>query len=218
MYKPIVQNDILKYVQKENNSLYIKHYAGEVKYNVTNMVNKNILNSNNDIKKALKESSKNKLIKDLFKNENLDGHDKFINKTLTEIFRDNLNELFKKFKISNNRYIKCIKPNIEKKENFFDREIVLDQMKYGGIEAALHIKKNGFPIHIKKEDFIKEYKILFPEINKESFRETIENEIRKIDNNKFNDSYQIGKNIFFMKEELKNSLDRILNKKLKEIN
>lgn len=140
--------------------------------------------------------------------------DKFITKTVTETFRDQLNELFKKFEIADNRYIKCIKSNLEKKENLFDREIVLEQMKYEGIESAFLIKKNGYPIHIRKEDFIERYKLLFPEINKESFDGKIKNEMIKIENNQFDNLYQNGKTIIFMKEVLKESLDKILNEKL----
>ena len=209
--KQIEESDVLKYAKNEKNSLYIKHYAGTVKYNVKDMVKKNYTKSNNDIKKAFKES-KNTLIKELFKNEKIEDNEKLNGPTITEIFSQELDKLFKKFNSSYNRYIKCIKPNKEKKENNFNREMVLKQMIYGGIEAAFHIKKKGYPIHKNKEDFIKEYKLLFPEINKQSFDGNIKNEIAKIGNNKFDNLYQIGKNIFFMKEELKNSLDEKLMK------
>ena len=68
--KPIVENHILKYVQKEKNSIYIKHYAGIVKYNVKDMVKNNISYFNNDIKSLL-INSKNKLVKKLFVEEKM---------------------------------------------------------------------------------------------------------------------------------------------------
>ena len=177
------------------------------------MVKKNVSKSNSDIIEAFKNFSKNELIKYLYKNEIIE--DKFTGKTITENFRDELDKLFRIFDDSNNRYIKCIKPNNEKKENNFVREIVKNQMKYGGIDAAFQMIKKGY-IHKNKEDFIKEYMLLFPGIDEESFNEKIKDEIAIIGNNKFNDLYQIGLTKFFMKEELKRKLDeKLLKIKLK---
>ena len=138
----IEETALLKYAKNEKDSLYIKHYAGMVKYNVKDMVKKNFTKSNNDIKEKF-QKSKNELIKELFKDEKSEENGKINGPTITEIFKKQIDELFKIFKNSENRYIKCIKPNKEKKENNFNREMVLEQMKYGGIEAAFYIKKKG---------------------------------------------------------------------------
>ena len=215
LYKPM-ETETLMYVPAERNSLYIKHYADKVKYNVTGMWKKNILNSNNDITLTFKNTN-NALIKNLYKNDKIVEIDVLITKqkTLVEEFRDQITKLFKnKFDGHDNKFIKCIKPNMEKKDNFFDEKIISKQIKYLGIEAAFHIIKNGYPIKKKKIDFIKEYKLLFPEINIESFDEKIENEMKKIGNNEFNDLYKNGKNIYFF---MKDDLNRILNEKLMEI-
>ena len=59
---------LLKYVPTEKNSLYIKHYADTVKYNVEGMWKKNILNSNNDIIKTFQnKNNNNTLIKEIYK-------------------------------------------------------------------------------------------------------------------------------------------------------
>ena len=218
--KAVEITDVLEYHKNDKNSLYIRHYAGTVKYNIKDMVKKNVSKSNSDINEAFKKNSKNELIKFLYKDAKIEDIDKFTGKTLTENFRDELDILFKTFDDSNNRYIKCIKPNNEKKENNFVRKIVHDQMVYGGIEAAFQMIKKGY-IHKNKEDFIKEYMLLFPDINKEdinkeSFNGKIKDEIAIIGNNKFNDLYQIGLTKFFMKEELKKILDEKLLKIEKE--
>ena len=216
--KPTVESDTLKYVQKETNSLYIKHYAETVKYIVDGMTKKSQLNSNNEIIETLQKSN-NALIKKLYEKEETKEHDTLNKKTLSLEFKNKLTSLFKKkFDNFDNKFIKCIKPNVEKKENLFNKTIVEKQIKYLGIEDAFNMIKIGYPIKKKKEDFIKEYKLLFPQINIESFDENIENEMKKIGNNKFNDLYTIGKTYFFMKEDLKNSLNRIINEKLIERN
>ena len=59
---------LLKYVPTEKNTLYKKHYADTVKYNVEDMWKKNILNSNNDIIKTFQnKNNNNTLIKELYK-------------------------------------------------------------------------------------------------------------------------------------------------------
>ena len=213
-YQDTEDNGLLEYRYKEEYSLNIYHYAGLVQYNVKGMVKKNILESNNDLINEFKKDIKNKLIYEIFKDKEIPKYGQ-INGFITEKFGKELEELFKKYRDSDNKYIKCIKPNNVKKENNFEREIVLEQMRYGGIESAVQIKKLGYPVHKEKDEFIKKYNLLFPNINnKESFDKKIKDEIAIIGDNKFNDFYQNGKTIFFMKEELENFLDgKLIEKK-----
>ena len=214
-YKDTEDNGLLEYRYKEEYSLNIHHYAGIVRYNVKGMVKKNILESNNDlIKEFEKKDIKNRLIFEIFKDEKKDEKkdDKAkgkINGFITEKFGMELEELFKKYRDSDNKYIKCIKPNNVKKENNFERQIVLAQMGNEGFEIVVQVKKLGYPVHKEKDEFIKKYNLLFPEINnKESFDKKIKEEIAIIGDNKFNDFFQNGKKkFFFMKEVLENFLD-----------
>ena len=219
--KSTEKTDILQYVKNEKNSLYINHYAGTVKYNVKDIVKKNVLETNYDINRTFKESS-NTLISELFKDKPIEGKankDKKIKENakingsgLTEKFKKDLDNLVEIFNQADNRYIKCIKPNNDKKENNFKREVVLEQIIYLGIVAAFQMKKQGYPVHKKKVEFIKEYELIFRRINLESFDVKIKDEIAIIGHNKFNDFYQNGKTKFFMKEELENFLDEELVK------
>ena len=219
--KSTEKTDILQYVKNEKNSLYINHYAGTVKYNVKDIVKKNVLETNYDINGAFKESS-NTLISELFKDKPIEGkankdkknkeNAKINGSGLTEKFKKDLDNLVEIFNQSDNRYIKCIKPNNDKKENYFQRGVVLEQIIYLGIVAAFQMKKQGYPVHKKKAEFIKEYELIFRGINLESFDVKIKDEIAIIGNNKFNDFYQNGKTKFFMKEELENFLDEELVK------
>ena len=216
-YKDTEENRLLEYRYKEEYSLNIHHYAGIVRYNVKGMVKKNILESNNDlIKEFEKKDIKNRLIFEIFKDKNEDkNEDKNkdkkgkINGFITEEFGMELEELFKKYRDSDNKYIKCIKPNNVKKENNFERVVVLEQMGNEGFVAVVQVKKLGYPVHKEKDEFIKKYNLLFPEINnKESFDKKIKEEIAIIGDNKFNDFFQNGKKkFFFMKEVLENFLD-----------
>lgn len=83
-------------------------------------------------------------------------------------------------------------------------------MKFGRNEASTPYKKINIYSE-NKEGFIKENELLFSEINRESFDNTIKNEIvKKAWNNEFKKNNLSIKD-FFIKYELENSKDRINN-------
>lgn len=55
-------------------------------------------------------------------------------------------------------YIRCIKPNNNKKSKEFDSLEVMRQMRYAGLLEAIRIRKAGYEIRIKHEDFVKKYR------------------------------------------------------------
>ena len=217
-YKTILIEDKL-----EKDSIKINHYAGIIKYNVNGMVKKNLNQTSNDIKIALSDST-NSLISNMFTDPviRLSKYEKRLKTTLSEQFKKQLDQLFIEFDESNNKYIKCIKPNDKKEPNNFEKNYVLEQLNYGGILETIKIKNQGYPIHQSKEDFYNKYKWLIPEVNnKQLNEEIIQKMVRYLKNNN-NDSnpckksninlIEIGKNIIFIKNEFKLFLDFLLNK------
>ena len=222
-YKSILLEDKL-----DKDSIAINHYAGKIKYNVNGMVKKNLNQTSNDIKLALAKST-NSLISNLFtdvdpisRKSRISKYEKRLKTTLSEQFKKQLDDIFKIFNESNNRYIKCIKPNNKNEPNNFDQDYVLEQLNYGGIFETINVKNQGYPINQLKEDFYNKYKLLTSEKNNKQFNENI---IKKIveyfkkndsENNpykKSNNSFiEIGKTKIFMKNEFKLFLDFLLNK------
>ena len=191
----------------------INHYAGIIKYYINGIVNKNLDQISVEIKNALSDS-KNSIIKERFpkiEEEEINRNNQMLQPTLSEQFKKQIDELFKNFDNSNNKYIKCIKPNNKKEPNNFEEKVVLEQLNYGGILETIKIKNQGYQIYQLKEEFYNKYKWLIPEIKNEEFNdELIQTMVKNLvdidlDNNpckKTNINLKIGKNYIFMKNEL----------------
>ena len=113
------------HVQHGNRSIYIKpkstirfgirHYAGIVMYNPHGFLEKNRDSFSMDLKEIILKS-KNKMLLDIFPREN---HNETMKKqpTLSIKFRNSLELLMKTLSSAHPFFIRCIKPNEEKKAN-----------------------------------------------------------------------------------------------------
>lgn len=57
-------------------------------------------------------------------------------------------------------YIRCIKPNDDKKANDFNDNIVKHQVKYLGLMENLRVRRAGFAYRRPYDEFLKRYKAL----------------------------------------------------------
>ena len=55
-------------------------------------------------------------------------------------------------------FIRCIKPNGERKRRHIDETLVLHQLSCLGIIDALDVQKQGYPVRLKYADFAKTYR------------------------------------------------------------
>jgi myosin heavy subunit len=106
-------------------------------------------------------------------------------------------------------FVRCIKPNSKNSPNVFDRQTVLDQLRYGGIIQAIEISRAGYPIRISNKEFIETFSSIVP--IKNCFNEKIfsQNIISYLDSQlKFprfganNLCYAVGQTRVFMKKEI----------------
>jgi myosin heavy subunit len=58
------------------------------------------------------------------------------------------------------RYVRCIKPNMDKRANDYNVDLVRDQLKYLGMLEIIRIRREGYPIHFPFTQFVKRFKII----------------------------------------------------------
>ncbi len=179
IYKNLQDNTNLRsYPGGYGDTIIIQHSAAEVEYLVYEFIEKNNDNLNSDITEEL-EASRNKLINYLFKKK--DGNKSFSQKhnsrskllnlpnkiqtdSLSKQFKKQLDELILILGQSNSRFVKCIKPNSEKKPDKFDSFDVNRQLLSSGIMESVKIRRQGYSVRRTKEEFVSRYKALTPQI------------------------------------------------------
>ena len=151
----------------------VEHSAKTVEYNSKNMIDKN----KDEMKIRVSEcilNSKSKIIKYIFTNTLSDEEFNVEkNKILDESrvpaknekflglkFCKEMKQLKKELKACDHHYIRCLKPNEEKKPNLFFSNFVFNQIQYLGVLATIQVRKNGFPMRRTYEDFYENYKLI----------------------------------------------------------
>ena len=82
--------------------------------------------------------------------------------TLGSMFKNSLIELMKTINSTNVHYIRCIKPNEQKKAWEFDTLMVLSQLRACGVLETIRISCAGFPSRWTYVEFADRYHILVP--------------------------------------------------------
>ncbi|KAI7808580.1 putative unconventional myosin-X [Triplophysa rosa] len=141
----------------------IKHYAGEVLYDVRGILEKNRDTFRDDILNMLKDSRLD-FIYDLFERVGSRNGDETLKMgtarrkpTVSSQFRDSLHALMATLSASNPFFVRCIKPNMEKNANKFDPDVVLNQLRYSGMLETVKIRRAGFPVRRTFHDFHSRY-------------------------------------------------------------
>ena len=154
----------------------INHFAGECYYDVESFIEKNMDQLTLDISTAM-ENSKNKLVKKIFeikessvinlnnkKKKAASNTGKLMADSLSKQFKLQLDDLIKMLIQSNPRFVKCIKPNSEKKPLDFDSHDVCSQLLSAGVLEAVKIRNQGYSVRRTIEEFVKRYMFLTPQI------------------------------------------------------
>ena len=140
----------------------IKHFAGQVWYNVEGFLDKNRDTLRYDVM-ALLISSKDKLISKMFLDlHNLNETARTMHKpngqfitmkprtpTVSARFQESLTQLLALMSQSHPHFVRCVKPNGDKTPMKFDMPLVLEQLRYMGMLETIKIRKTGYPVRLK---------------------------------------------------------------------
>ncbi|KAJ8349865.1 hypothetical protein SKAU_G00249950 [Synaphobranchus kaupii] len=193
----------------------IKHYAGEVLYDVRGILEKNRDTFRDDILNMLKDSRLD-FIYDLFERVGSRSSEETLKMgtarrkpTVSSQFRDSLHSLMATLSASNPFFIRCIKPNMEKNPNRFDPEVVLNQLRYSGMLETVKIRRAGFPVRRTFKDFFSRYRMILRDKNYASD----EDERHKcrdllLMHDGATTDWQLGKTKVFLKEALEQRLEK----------
>eukprot|EP01094_Clydonella_sp_ATCC50884_P021088 TRINITY_DN454_c0_g1_i1.p1 TRINITY_DN454_c0_g1~~TRINITY_DN454_c0_g1_i1.p1 ORF type:complete len:1235 (+),score=638.84 TRINITY_DN454_c0_g1_i1:22-3726(+) len=196
----------------------VNHYAGEVDYDVTGWRDKN----KDELPEHLIElirSSENKYIAILYTPE---GDDKPAvveeekpgkkkkdtgKQTLGSQFRDQLTSLMTMLGTTEPYFIRCVKPNMQKVPDKFDRELIYNQLLYAGMLETIRIRRMGYPIRYPTEDFWKRFRCICPEVGPSADKATTTANLIKALGLDIPKQCQIGKTKVFLKQEVSNELE-----------
>jgi len=144
----------------------IEHYAGIVKYDATNFVQKNMDTIPNDLLECACKST-NLIISTELKaaadaKVGSSTRGKKSKLTVATKFRSQLTELMTNISKTRTRYIRCIKPNPEKKPLKFHLSSSVQQLRCAGVVAAVTISRVAFPNRLTHETVMDRFRCLSP--------------------------------------------------------
>ncbi|PRP88238.1 myosin IE [Planoprotostelium fungivorum] len=143
-----------------DNSFKLKHYAGDVIYNINGFLEKNKDTLFGDLVNAMNVSS-NPLLSSLFPPLDLNSKKRPI--TAGTQFKNALNNLMDRLLACEPHYIRCIKPNDNKKPGVIDNERLRHQIRYLGLLENVRVRRAGFAFRQPYPRFVWRYKIICPD-------------------------------------------------------
>jgi myosin heavy chain 6/7 len=153
----------------------MRHYAGTVRYNVTNWLEKNKDPVNDTVVTAFKASKENDLLVEIWQDFQTQeeavvastkaGATKKKGKggsfmTVSMMYRESLNKLMTMLNATHPHFIRCIIPNEKKQSGVLDAGLVLNQLTCNGVLEGIRICRKGFPNRTLHPDFVQRYAIL----------------------------------------------------------
>eukprot|EP00397_Hematodinium_sp_SG-2012_P001741 GEMP01001746.1.p1 GENE.GEMP01001746.1~~GEMP01001746.1.p1 ORF type:complete len:1288 (+),score=365.72 GEMP01001746.1:72-3866(+) len=179
---PLNSEIVYKPCRFESNTFAVKHYAGVVEYDVISFLDKNMDKLHQDITNLLK-SAKLDLLSELFKNPQFGGASDVGKKpaarsgplakrtmakhnvTVSLAFRQQLDTLVADLNKTYPRYIRCIKPNANKRAKDFDSCDVLRQLRCAGMLESIRIRRAGYSVRRYFKEFFNHFRLLAPQLN-----------------------------------------------------
>ena len=154
----------------------IKHFAGDVVYDITGFISKNNFSLQEDLAQLMILTS-DAFLSQVFNAtpEILESVElapaakerKRINSSrrtgavsLTSQFRQQVDQLMTVLGTTEPHYVTCIKPNNNKVPGEFDAHLVVDQLRHSGVMEVVRIRREGYPLRLEFNSFLGEYPLL----------------------------------------------------------
>ncbi|KAK3853225.1 hypothetical protein Pcinc_040224, partial [Petrolisthes cinctipes] len=156
-YETATESKVKKTLNKDE--FRLRHYAGDVAYRVQGFLDKNNDLLFRDLKETMTHTN-NLIITKVFPKDELMRKKR--PDTAATQFKNSLSGLMTILMSKEPSYIRCIKPNDDKRSYYFDEERVLHQVKYLGLMENLRVRRAGFAYRRAYNIFLERYKSLCP--------------------------------------------------------
>lgn len=198
-------------------SFRLKHYAGDVTYNVEGFLEKNKDTLFGDLVSCM-NGSENALLKEIFP-PLVDSKKRPI--TASMHFKNALSALMDQLMSTSAHYIRCIKPNDDKRANYLDETRIRHQVRYLGLLENIRVRRAGFSYRRPYGHFLWRYSMLTKETwpgGERSAKEDSQIIIQSLQLDK--DEYRVGHTkifirnpttLFRLEEEREKTLPNIIN-------
>ncbi|KAL6075618.1 Unconventional myosin-XV [Balamuthia mandrillaris] len=180
LHDNLQKSDFYEKPKRRGPHFIVKHYAGDVSYDVTGFLEKN-KDTVMDSVAILLANSNNPHISGFFQADaamattsgggggggggggaSRRGPTSSAKDTVGLQFKNQLSSLVATLSSTKPYYVRCMKPNTLKQANLFDDDLVLTQLRYCGMLETIRIRKLGFPIRRDFETFNDRYALLEP--------------------------------------------------------
>lgn len=228
-------NKVFKKPRFGQTKFIVSHYALDVTYDIDGFIEKNRDTVGEGHLHVLK-NSENELLQNVLaivdKNSNaMEASNSTISSkksiaskkpTLGSMFKNSLIELMKTINTTNVHYIRCIKPNEQKKAWEFDSLIVLSQLRACGVLETIRISCAGFPSRWTYVEFADRYHILVPSddwikvMSGDTTQESVSSLCHQILNENIEDKmrFQLGNTKIFFKAGMLAQFEKLRSDKL----
>ncbi|XP_065177890.1 unconventional myosin-VIIa-like [Sycon ciliatum] len=184
-----------------NTTFGIIHFAGTVYYDSCGFLEKSRDTFSGDLIELL-HRTESKFLNNLFAKETaVSTTTRRKSPTLGIQFKNSLESLMKALGACQPFFVRCIKPNENKRANMFDRELCTRQLRYSGMMETIRIRKAGFPIRHTFSNLVSRYymlvkgmKVTGGDNDKVKCSRILKKAIK-------DDLWQIGKTKIFLKDE-----------------
>ncbi|XP_050664126.1 myosin-I heavy chain [Leptidea sinapis] len=82
--------------------------------------------------------------------------------TVVDTFRAQLQSLVDMLQVTDVWYVRCIKPNENKVAGKYNEQLVMEQLRYLGMNEIVRIRRDGYPVHAPAPHFAARYRCLLP--------------------------------------------------------
>lgn len=144
--------------EQRQRKFVIKHYAGDVTYDVKGITDKNKDQLLKDILMLLQKSA-NPFLVSLFPDQ-VDTDNRRRPPTASDKIKKSANDLVTTLSAAQPSYIRTIKPNQNRSPTEYDEKAVLHQVKYLGLQENVRIRRAGFAYRQTFEKFVERFMLL----------------------------------------------------------